>query len=319
MTKTLFIAELKPGQQVNSTFLLQSKERKIARNGSAYLDLEFRDSTGTLRGKLWDCDRLTLNCDPEDIVLVKGSVEDYQGVRQLTVVAICRHPDDGVSLLDYLPRTRRDPDEMYADLIERVRLLPEGPLQKLLLDILEDPLIAKKYKLAPAAVTLHHAFLGGLLEHVNSLWRLADKLCDHYPWIDRSLVLAGIVLHDVGKIEELRFDRAFRYSTRGQLLGHIVIALGIVREKMGAIPDFPPSLRDRIEHMILSHHGKLEFGSPKEPMFAEALLVHYLDELDSKLESIRAQYETDKDRTGEWTGRNRSLSRELLKPDGLNH
>lgn len=319
MKKTLFIAELRPGQQVDSTFLLQNKERKMARNGSAYLDLEFRDSTGTLRGKLWDCDRIELNCEAEDIVLVKGSVEEYQGVRQLSVLTLRRHSEDGISLLDYLPRTRRDPEQMYAELVERVHRVPEGPLRQLLLDILEDPLIAEKYKLAPAAVSLHHAFLGGLLEHVTSLWQLADKLCDHYPWVDRSLVLAGIVLHDLGKIEELRFDRAFRYSTRGQLLGHITIALGIVREKMRAIPDFPPQLQDRIEHIILSHHGKLEFGSPKEPMFPEALMVHCLDELDSKLESMRAQYETDKDRAGDWTARNRSLSRELLKPDGLNH
>lgn len=311
--KKSFIAHLKRGERVDSDFLLQSKERRVAKNGSAYLDLEFRDASGSLRGKLWDCDRLKFDFEVDDIVHVTGCVEEFQGTRQISVQTIRKETRDDLSLLDYLPRTERDPDQMYVELLDRLRSLPEGPIQQLLLAVLEDPEIAPKYKLAPAAVSLHHAFLGGLLEHVTSLWKLADKLCDHYPWLDRSLVLAGIVLHDLGKIEELHFNRAFRYSTRGQLLGHIVIALEIVRDKMRAIPDFPISLKNQIEHIILSHHGKLEFGSPKEPMFPEALAVHYLDELDSKLESMHAQYEAEKDREGDWTSRNRSLGRELLK------
>ncbi|HLI30413.1 MAG TPA: HD domain-containing protein [Terriglobia bacterium] len=311
--KKPFIADLKPGQPFNATFLLQSKDRRTARNGKAYLDLEFRDATGSMRGKLWDCDRVKSDFDVDDIVRVSGTTEDYMGSLQLSVAEIARAPEDGLDLLDYLPRTGQDLEQMYAALVARIEGMPEGPLRELLLSVMRDPQIAAKYKLAPAAMSIHHAFLGGLLEHVSSLWRLGDQLCDHYPWLDRSLVLAGVVLHDVGKIEELRFDRAFRYSTRGQLLGHITIALEIIRKKMEAIPDFPEPLRDRIEHIILSHHGKLEFGSPKEPMFAEALAVHYLDELDSKLESMRAQYESEKDRGGEWTSRNRSLGRELLK------
>lgn len=311
--KAVFIRDLKPGSQVDCSFLLLSKERKIARNGSAYLDLEFGDSTGSLRGKLWDCDRLKVDGGVDEIVIVSGCVEDYQGTRQITVRALRKAAADGVSLLDYLPRTRRDPEQMYAALMERIGQIPDGPLQKLLLAVFGDPLIAARYKLAPAAMSLHHAFLGGLLEHVNSLWQLADRLCDHYPQLDRSLLFAGVVLHDVGKIEELTFDGSFRYSTRGRLLGHITIGLDLVREKMRDVPDFPQPLKDRIDHLILSHHGKLEFGSPKEPLFPEALALHLLDELDSKLESMRAQYDADRDRAGEWTSRNRSLGRELLK------
>jgi 3'-5' exoribonuclease len=202
---------------------------------------------------------------------------------------------------------------MYAALLERLRRVAEGPVRALLLALCEDPSIAEKYKLAPAAMSYHHAYLGGLLEHVLSLIELGDTVCDHYPSLRRDLVLAGIVLHDVGKIEELSFRRGFRYTTRGQLLGHISIGLEIVNEKMRAIPDFPAGLRDQIEHIILSHHGELEFGSPKQPAFPEAFVVHALDNLDSKLESMRAQYETDKNREGDFTARNPALKRELLK------
>lgn len=314
--KKIFVAGLKSGQAFSAPFLVQAKERKTGRNGSAYLDLELRDSTGWIRGKLWDCDRINALFEIDDIVHAAGSVETFQGTPQVNVREIRRLEDAEIDLLDFMPRTRQDPEKMYAALVERVKGLPEGPIRALLLQTLDDPEIAAKYKLAPAATVMHHAFLGGLLEHVTSLARLADLVCGHYPWLDSSLVLAGIVLHDIGKIEELNFNRSFRYSTRGQLLGHIVIGMEIVREKMSAIPEFPPALKDRIEHMILSHHGKLEFGSPKEPMFAEALVVHALDEMDSKLESVRAQYEAEKDQEGDWTNRNLALGRKMLKPLG---
>lgn len=312
MTK-IFVAELAAGRRFSTTFLLQAKERKLARSGSAYLDLEFRDATGTVRGKLWDCDHIACGFEVDDIVEVDGCAEAYQGVLQIAVRSIRKSADGTLKLLDFLPRTKQDPDLMYAALVSRIKAEPEGFIKQLLLAVIEDPVLAVKYKLAPAATTLHHACLGGLIEHVNSLWHLADRLCDHYPWLNRSLVLAGIVLHDLGKTEELSFHHSFRYSTRGQLLGHITIALEIVQDKIRSIPGFPQPLKDQIEHIILSHHGNLEFGSPKEPMFPEALAVHELDDLDSKLESMRAQYEAEKGRPGEWTSRNRSLGRELLK------
>lgn len=311
--KKIFVAELAPGRRFTSLFLLHGKERKTARNGSTYLDLDFRDATGSVRGKLWDCDRLAHDFEIDDIVEVDGCVESVQGVLQISVRQIRRSAQAEFKLSDFLPRSQQDPDQMYAALLNRVRSEPDGYIKQLLVAVVEDPALAVKYKLAPAAITLHHAYLGGLLEHVNSLWRLGDRLCDHYAWLNRSLILAGIVLHDLGKTEELSFHRAFRYSTRGQLLGHITLALEIVQEKIRAIPGFPQALKDQIEHVILSHHGKLEFGSPKEPLFPEALAVHYLDELDSKLESMRFQYEIEKDRPGNWTSRNRSLGRELLK------
>ncbi|HEV2351838.1 MAG TPA: HD domain-containing protein [Terriglobia bacterium] len=309
-----FVAELKPESAVHTTFLVHIKERKTANNGSAYMDLAFRDSSGVISAKLWDCDRFKLDFEAGDVVLVDGSVEEYRGASQIRVRKIVRCAPEEFDLRDYLPRSLRDPAEMYAALLERLRRVPEGPLRSLLLAVMEDPEIAEKYKYAPAATSFHHAYLGGLLEHVSSLVELGDKICDHYQWLDRDLALAGLVLHDLGKIEELSFTRGFAYTTRGQLLGHITIGLEIVGGKMRQIQDFPGALRDKIEHLILSHHGKMEFGSPKEPMFPEALLVHHLDDMDSKLESMRAQFVSDKDRAGDFTARNRALGRELLKP-----
>jgi len=311
--KERFVTDLHPDAHVRTTFLVQARERKIARTGSAYLDLELRDSSGAVRAKLWDCDRQALDFEVEDIVEVDGVVEDYQGTVQIRVRKISRCSPEEVDLFDYLPRSRRDPAEMYAALIDRLRRMPEGPLRVLLLSIMQDPSITEKCKKAPAAMSYHHAFLGGLLEHVLSLIQLGDQVCDHYEFLRRDLLLAGLVLHDLGKIEELSFSRGFRYSTRGQLLGHISIGLEIVQEKMRQIPDFPAELKGQVEHMILSHHGKVEFGSPKEPMFPEALLVHFLDEIDSKLEAMRVQYAADRERPGEWTARNPALRRELLK------
>jgi 3'-5' exoribonuclease len=312
--KEIYIADLKAGTPISTTFLVRAKERKTARNGSAYLDLEFQDSTGTVKAKLWDCDSADPTFEVDDVVRVSGAVELYAGNLQLSLrkIAKCREAD--IDLPDYLPHGKQDPEKLFARLLERIQQMPKAPLQSLLLRIFNDPEIAHKYKLAPAAMSYHHAFLGGLIEHVSSLVGLADRVCDHYPFLDRELVLAGLLLHDLGKIEELNFTRGFNYSTRGRLVGHISMGVEMVRDKARELSDFPPELWDRLEHIILSHHGKLEFGSPKEPMFMEALVVSYLDDVDSKLEAMLEQYETDKDHPGEFTARSRPLGRELLKP-----
>jgi 3'-5' exoribonuclease len=312
--KESFVTSLVPQESVQTTFLIQSKERKIARNGKAYLDLELRDATGVIRAKLWDCDRHALDFDVDDVVRVAGEVEDFQGTPQIRLRKISRSSPQEIDLGDYFPRSNRDPEEMFAALLARVRELSPGPVSALLLAVLEDPAIAEQFKLAPAAMSYHHAYLGGLVEHVLSLVELADQVCTHYASLRKDLVVAGLVLHDLGKIEELSYSRGFRYTTRGQLVGHISIGLEIVRGKMREIADFPADLKAQIEHIILSHHGQLEFGSPKQPMFPEALVVHYLDDLDSKLASMRAQYAADKEHPGEWTSRNPALKRELLKP-----
>ncbi len=312
--KEVYVRDLEKGRRIESSFLVRQKTRKIARNGTAYLDLELQDSTGVISAKVWDAEKMATPFEADDVIQVTGHVEEFQNALQLTLTKIARFDGSHFDPTDYVRHTSEDIEGMYTWLVGRVRKAPAGPVRVLLLSLLEDPAIAAKYKLAPAATDFHHAYLGGLLEHVVSLVRLGDKVCDHYPSLDRDLVLAGLILHDLGKIEELQFERGLRYSTRGQLIGHITLGAQMVHERARSIPDFPPALADRIEHIILSHHGQLEFGSPKLPLFPEALVVHYLDDMDSKVASARAQYEADRNRPGDWTSRNRALGRELLKP-----
>jgi 3'-5' exoribonuclease len=175
-----------------------------------------------------------------------------------------------------------------------------------------DAEIAERYRNAPAAKTLHHAYIGGLLDHVVSLFRSCDLICRNYPQVNRDLLLTGAFLHDIGKIQELNYNRAFSYTTRGQLLGHMIIELEMLQSKLAKLPDFPPELKTLLEHLIISHHGQYDFGSPKLPMFPEALMLHYLDDLDSKMEAMRAHFQREADLEGPWTSYNASLGRPLL-------
>jgi 3'-5' exoribonuclease len=188
-------------------------------------------------------------------------------------------------------------------------------LKSLLEAFLNDPEIAQRFRRAPAAKSIHHAFLGGLIEHVLSLCGLAKLIAPHYKNVDPDLLLTGVVLHDIGKIYELNYERGFSYSNDGQLLGHITIAIRMISDKFRQLPGFPPQLRVLVEHMILSHHGRLEFGSPKLPHFPEALLLHFLDDLDSKMECMRALIENDRQLEGCFTNYSSALERTALKMD----
>jgi 3'-5' exoribonuclease len=177
---------------------------------------------------------------------------------------------------------------------------------------MSDPALAAAYRNAPAAKTLHHAYIGGLLDHVVSLFRSCDLMCRNYPQVNRDLLLAGAFLHDIGKIHELSYSRSFSYTSRGQLLGHMIIELEMLQARIAQIPGFPDNLKTLLEHLIISHHGEYEFGSPKLPMFPEALMLHYLDDLDSKMESMRAHFEREAENDSNWTTYNASLGRTLL-------
>jgi 3'-5' exoribonuclease len=223
-----------------------------------------------------------------------------------------RLQDSDVDFADYFPASGRDPEEMWRELRSIIAGMTDPHLRALVEAVLDDPEIASRYRKAPAAKQIHHAWLGGLLEHVLSLCQLSLVTAGHYG-ADLNLLLAGAVLHDVGKVYELSYERSFGYTTEGQLLGHMVIGLRIVGDKLRGLPDFPPRLRTLVEHMIVSHHGRYEFGSPKLPQFPEALLFHYLDDMDSKMECMRALVEQDRQVDGHFTSYNLSLERTVLK------
>jgi 3'-5' exoribonuclease len=265
---------------------------------------------------MWDNVNDSLDTfDRDDFVKVKGLIQIFHNRPQLTIHKVRRMDDSEIEFADYFPSSKRDPEEMWAELRGIIEGFANPHLKALMDAVLSDADVAARYRRAPAAKQIHHAFLGGLLEHVLSLCKLAKLVAPHYASIDLDLLLTGVALHDIGKIYELTYERGFGYSTEGQLLGHIAIAMRMVGEKFGGLPDFPPRLRALVEHMILSHHGKLEFGSPKLPQFPEALLLHYLDDLDSKMECMRAVAERDRQVDGCFTGYSTALERPVLKLD----
>jgi len=202
---------------------------------------------------------------------------------------------------------------MSGELTRTIDEIGNPHLKALLKAFFEDEQVAQLFRRAPAAKTVHHACLGGLIEHVLSLCALCRFAGAHYSGIDPDLLMAGALLHDIGKIYELSYERGFGYTTDGQLLGHIVMGIRMIEEKLRALPDFPPKLRTLLEHMILSHHGHLEFGSPKEPIFPEAMLLHYLDDMDSKMECMRSLIAQDRQVEGEWTSFSQPLQHSVLK------
>lgn len=300
-------------QAVTSNFVVASKQVKNKKNGELYLSLALADRTGQVQANMWDNVADALNSfEQDDFVKVKGTVQKYNGRWQLTVHKVRKLADNEIDYADYLPKTSKDIDQLWRTLGEFVESFQNPWLKRLVQNFMADEAIATAYKNAPAAKTLHHAYVGGLLDHVVSLFTVCDLTSRNYPQVNRDLLLTGAFLHDIGKIHELSYQRSISYTTKGQLLGHMIIELEMLHEKLAHIPGFPDELKILIEHLIISHHGQYEFGSPKLPMFPEALMLHYLDDLDSKMESMRAQFERESEVETAWTSYNASLTRPLL-------
>jgi 3'-5' exoribonuclease len=298
---------------ITSSFVVVSKQVKPKKSGEPYLALVLGDRSGHVEGKMWDNVEDTIDAfNQDDFVKIKGLINKYKNRFQLTIHKLRRMGDSEVDYSDYLPKTTKDIGEMWKTVAAYVATFKDPHLKALVEAFMADPEIAEAYRNAPAAKTLHHAFIGGLLEHVVSLFNSCDLMCRNYPHINRDLLLTGAFLHDIGKIHELSYHRSFSYTTRGQLLGHMIIELEMLQAKLAQLPGFPNSLKTLVEHLIISHHGQYDFGSPKLPMFPEALLLHYLDDLDSKMEAMRAQFERGGDSEGAWTAYNPSLGRPLL-------
>lgn len=315
--KTGFVRDLADGQAVVSLFLVHEKEvRTSPRTGKSWLQLSLGDRTGTISAKMWDnFDALISTFECDDVIHIRGRVKTYNGEKELTIEQIVPARENDYEVGDFLQHTRYDVEKLYAELRAAVASVTNPWLQKLLASVVDDPEIAPRLKRAPAAMSMHHAFIGGLLEHVVSLLGLANALCAHYKELDRDLVITGVILHDIGKTEELRYARRIDYTTEGRLLGHITIGTQIVRKKIDAIAGFPKPLGVLVEHMILSHHGSLEFASPVVPQTREALALHFLDDIDSKMAAVRATIEAAESSGAVWTDRNPALRRALARAD----
>jgi len=314
--KSPYVRDLEPNQVITTSFLVHSKEIRQKKSGEFYLSLTLGDRSGELDAKMWDNVAEVMDSfERDDFVKVKGLVQIFHNRPQLAIHKLRILAESEIDFADYFPASARQPEEMWAELNAIVAGIRNPHLMKLVQSILADEEVGKRFRRAPAAKQIHHAYLGGLLEHVLSLCTLAKMTAAHYPIIDFDLLITGVVLHDIGKIYELSYDRGFGYSDEGQLIGHIPIALRMIGDKLRELPDFPSRLRTLVEHMILSHHGKLEFGSPKVPQFPEALLLHYLDDLDSKMECMRVLLARDQQPEGCFTGYSAALERSALKKD----
>jgi 3'-5' exoribonuclease len=311
--KTPFVTDLGSDQVITTFFLVHEKEIRNTREGKSYLRLELGDRSGTIEARMWDLfETVAKDINRDDFVKVQARVEIYRNKPQLALQQVRRAKPEEIDLVDFLPHTKEDVDKLYARLLEFAQAIRNPWLKTLVSGIVTDPKIAPRYKRAPAAKVMHHAFIGGLLEHVVGLCALAQLLATQYVELDVDLLLTAAMLHDVGKLDELCYERAIGYTTEGQLLGHIVMELETVSRAMDSIAGFPAPLKTVVQHMLISHHGQYEFGSPKLPMIREAMVFHYMDDLDSKMAAVRAALGSGAG-DEQWSAYSTALGRKFLR------
>jgi 3'-5' exoribonuclease len=319
--KEIYIADLatfEEGRNFDAFFLVLARQQRTTKTNKPYLNVILGDKTGQLEARIWDPadPRIAKDFEKGAIVKVRGCCSKFEDRLQVKIDHLRIAQDGEVEKSDLLPATGYDVNDLWRQLANFVEDMSNPNLKALIKTILADPSIAAAYREAPAARQLHHAWLGGLIEHVVSLLRLGDRVAGHYPLLDRDLLLTGVILHDIGKIHELTWDIGFDYTIEGTLLGHIQMGVDMVEKAIATLPEFPPRLRTLVLHLILSHHGKLEFGSPKLPMIPEALALNFIDDFDAKMQAVMSEFDKcNREGKGpdEMTGRVWSLdNRQLL-------
>jgi 3'-5' exoribonuclease len=312
--KSVFVEQIRERDRVESQFLVRDKITAMAKNGKPYLTLKLMDRTGEIEGRIWDrVDDLAARFEKDDFVRVQGKASVYLGKMQLVVQQLEKVAENNVDLADYLPVCPRPVEEMIAELRGVADSLESPHFRALMAEFLDDEEFLRLYAKAPAAKAIHHVYLGGLLEHSLAVARLAEDVCRHYPGVQRDLLITAALLHDIGKVSELCYERSFAYTDTGKLLGHIVIGVEMVEERLRRLPEFPPAAGILLKHLLLSHHGQYEFGSPKRPKTLEAVILNYLDDLDSKINGIRTHFEKEPDSVDGWTGYHRIYDRYFFR------
>jgi 3'-5' exoribonuclease len=312
MPDSIQLSQLKEGDAFTGILLAQEAAYKTSSRGSEYLELKLGDASGDLKAFLWDIRAVEGDLEaiqPDVFLWVKGAVTSYNGRLQLKLDKVRFVPDDQVEdLARFFPVSVRPVPDMLAELDRAIAAVADPWIRQLLAALFQqDEGLRDAFSRAPAAKSMHHVYLGGLLEHSLSVLGMAGRACEHYPDLNRDLVTAGVLLHDIGKTAELSYQRSFGYTDAGNLLGHISLEAEWIQREITRIPDFPEALRLQILHIVLSHHGRLEYGSPVLPKTPEALLVHYLDDLDGKLEVM---FRAIRQRAGgAWSPFNRALER----------
>jgi len=309
-----FVEDIRPGDSIEQAFLVREKDLRTSRSGSLYIDLELMDKTGVVPAKFWDASQLLYGSfDRGDFVAVKAIAESYRDRLQLVVTHLRRLEPSEADITEFLPQTKKDVGALLARLREVAAGVGNPHLRALLEAFLGDREFVARFKQVPGGVSIHHASLGGLLEHTVAVVELALVVAERYPNLDRDLLVAGSILHDVGKVESFDCSRGFRYTDAGGLIGHLPLGASMVERRAGAITGFPRPLLDHLLHMILSHHGDYQYGSPVLPATAEAIALHYLDNLDAKLNAFETALLADIDEADEWTEWSRVFNRRLFK------
>jgi 3'-5' exoribonuclease len=311
--KSPFVKDLTADQVITGFFLVHEKEVRNTNTGKPYLRMELGDRSGTIEARMWEkFELLAKDVNRDDFVKIQGRVEIYRNRPQLSLQQFRLAKPAEIDLSDFLAHTPLNVEELYAELLGYAEGMKNPWLKQLVLKILTDPQLVVRYKRAPAAKVMHHAYLGGLIEHVVGLSRLSKLVAAHYPELDVDLLLTAAMLHDVGKLDELCYERSVAYTIEGQLLGHIVMELETVAKAMESIHGFPSKLKTVVQHLLISHHGEYEFGSPKLPMIREALVFHYLDDMDSKVAAVRTAMVLDGGEEA-WSAYSGALGRKFLR------
>ena len=308
------IADLQAGAPVEAAFLLAESSLRTSRNGNSYLSVTLRDRTGKIEGRLWEAtEALAGSLATDDFVTVKGRTESYRNELQINIRSITRAETENLRLGDFLAQAPRDPQEMLAELKQILAAVEDQDYRALIDHFFADEELVRGLISAPAAVTNHHAYLGGLLEHTLCMAGLAVKVCAQYDALRADLLLTGVLLHDIGKVRELACKRSFGFTTPGNLVGHIVLGVIMLEELTRALDAFPEEKLNLLRHLILSHHGELEYGAAKRPMFAEAFALHHIDNLDAKLKEVAEILDADRNADSDFTDYSRLLSARLYK------
>lgn len=315
--KQLYVEQIRERDQVDGQFLVREKITAMAKNGKPYLTLKLMDRSGEIEGRVWDrVEELSGRFDKDDFVRVAGKASVYLGKMQLVVQRLEKIDEQDVDLGDYLPVSARPVEEMLDELRQMVASLQTPHYRQLMEAFLADEEFLKLYAQAPAAKSIHHVYLGGLLEHSLAVAQLANDISSRYPGVQRDLLLTGALLHDIGKVAELCYERSFGYTDTGKLLGHIVIGVEMVEAKLRQLDDFPVAAGLLLKHLLLSHHGQYEYGSPKRPKTLEAVILNYLDDLDSKINGVRTHLDKEPDNGAAWSGYHRIYDRYFFKESG---
>ena len=316
--KSLYASDIQDNQSVDSLFLVSAKNHGVTKGGNGYLVLKLLDRSGEIEGRVWErADDLGRGFDKNDFVRVRGQALLYQGKVQIRVQDVMKVDGNQVVTEDFLPKSSFDPDAMLEELQTILRGIKNPHLLALAEAFFADQELMHLLKRAPGAKTIHHPFLSGLLEHTLSLLKLILKVVENYKGVDVDLLLIGGFLHDIGKVYEFSYDRAVEYTDAGQLLGHLVMEVEMVNQKIASMPEFPPELAMLVKHMLVSHHGAYEFGSPKLPQTLEAVMLHSLDDLDGKIQAIQSL--PDKEPGSKWTAFHRAYGRSFYRRSANEH